>query len=356
MIIDLYANDGSPLGISPPTIYGRGVGGAELSMMTWAETMASRGHQVRVYNNPDHVGDYDGVEYLPQSVFNPGESRDVFITYRSPNPYTKSAKADLKIHWSTDQWTMGNFGTDIVPHVDAVVCISPYHQAYYTEKYTDANTIHKVGYIDLGVKLSDYEIDVEKVRNRCIFCSVPDRGLDVVRTIWPRIIEAIPDATLVITSDYTLWGAGPTNHRHRLNFLNVEGVSFVGAIPRKDLIAQQMEAEILLYPCTYEELFCISAAECQVAGAIPVTTSIGALSTTNEFGIQINGSPSDQGWIDNYTAQVIALMQSQDDQAAIRDEMTIAAKNRFRWDRICTEWESLFETGEFQYQALEMAA
>ena len=61
--IDLYCNDGSPLGVTPPDIYGRGVGGAELSMMSWAETMARRGHQVRIYNNPLALGVHDGVEY-----------------------------------------------------------------------------------------------------------------------------------------------------------------------------------------------------------------------------------------------------------------------------------------------------
>ena len=35
--IDLLCNDGSPIGVTPLNIYGRGVGGAELSMMTLME-------------------------------------------------------------------------------------------------------------------------------------------------------------------------------------------------------------------------------------------------------------------------------------------------------------------------------
>jgi len=353
MIIDIYANDGSPLDISPPTIYGRGVGGAELSMMTWAETMVKRGHQVRVYNNPDNIGDYDGVEYLPQHVFNPGESRDVFIIYRSPNPHVASAKAGIKIHWSTDPYTIGNFGTDIVPHVDAAVCISPYHLAHYRAQYTGPDTQDKVGYIDLGVRMQDYDIEVERIENHCIFCSIPDRGLPLVRTMWPQIKKAVPDATLTITSDYTLWGVGPQNHQHRMNFLHVEGVEFVGAIPRKELAKKQLEAQILLYPCIFEEMFCISAAECQVAGAIPVTPPVAALETTNEFGVLVPGHPNDPGWLNHYAELIIKMMVDQEGQAAIRDEMMPAAANRFRWDRICAEWENLFETGEFQYQPLE---
>src|SRR5207244_6817836 len=42
----------------------------------------------------------------------------------------------------------------------------------------------------------------------------------------------------------------------------------------------QLEAELMLYPCIFEEMFCISALECMAAGAVPVTTSTGALPTT----------------------------------------------------------------------------
>jgi hypothetical protein len=129
--IDLYCNDGSPIGLIPADIYGRGVGGAELAMMSWAETMAGRGHQVRIYNSPSQPGDHDGVEYLPQDSFAPQENRDAFILFRSPSPHLRATKANIKIHWSCDQFTVGHFGRDIFPWVDKVICISPYHVDYH---------------------------------------------------------------------------------------------------------------------------------------------------------------------------------------------------------------------------------
>lgn len=235
MRIDLYCNDGSPLGIIPPDIYTRGVGGAELSMMTWAETMARRGHIVRVFNNPPMTGVFDGVEYYPQSAFTPSENRDVFIVYRSPNQHVKTAKAEVKIHWSTDQYTIGDFGRDIFPFVDKVVCISPYHVEYHRNRYNVEES--KVGYFDLGVRIQDYEgLEVDKIPGRCIWCSVPDRGLDLMQILWPRIKEQVPDASLVITSDYTLWGSSnPGNHQYRLNFITLPDVIFLGKIGREQL-------------------------------------------------------------------------------------------------------------------------
>lgn len=336
--IDLFCADGSPMGLVPPDIFGKGVGGAELAMMTWAETMARRGHQVRIYNDPVMAGVYDGVEYLPLGSFDFRESRDTFIVYRAPNRYTRMVRAAVKLFWSTDQYTSGDFARDIFPFVDRTVCISPYHVAYHKERYNAEN----IGYFDLGVRVEEYDQPVEKVPGRCIFCSVPERGLEVLRLMWPKIKERVPHASLVITSDYTLWGAlQPLNHEHRLKWLGTPDVEFMGKIPRKQLVIEQLKAEVMPYPATYQELFCISAAECQVAGAIPVTTNLGALPTTNQWGIVLPGNVLDGAWqrlfIDTVCAQFgrgAALSQ-------------VEAALRFDWNTICSQWEHLIETGEF---------
>jgi len=342
LTIDLYANDGSPLGITPPFIYGRGVGGAELSMMTWAETMAKRGHHVRIYNNPDRAGEYDGVEYLPQEAFEPKTYRDVFIAYRSPplNQDIVSIKSGLKIHWSTDQFTAGNYASDLVPHVDKIICISPYHMRDYQSRYNPPEG--KLTYIDLGVRLQDYPLEIDKIENRFIFCSVPERGLEIVRYIWPHIKEALPDATLVITADHRLWGShSPNNQKYRLDLLSLDGIVFLGAIPRHELVKHQAQAQIHLYPCIYPELFAISVAECQSVGAYPITPDIGALETTNQWGTILEGDAIDPAWQIRYIDIVIAMILDQDKLKELQLVSIKAARTRFAWERICDEWENI---------------
>jgi glycosyltransferase involved in cell wall biosynthesis len=341
--IDVYCNDGSPLGVIPEDIEGRGVGGAELAMLTWAETMAGRGHRVRIYNDPRVAGIQRGVEFLPQRTFAPGDARDVFIVYRSPNPFVRIAKAAIRVHWSLDQHTIGNYARDIFPWVDRVVCISPFHMDYHRRTYGIADG--KIGYLDLGVRLADYDQDIERIAGRCIFCSVPDRGLDILRVLWPMIKEKAPHASLVITSDYRLWGApAPLNHQYRLAWLHLPDVAFLGKVERSRLVQEQLAAEVMSYPCTYEELFCISAAECQVAGAIPVTSDYGALPTTNAWGTALPGNVLDGGWQRGFVEAVAAAM---DMQPIERARAQTAARQRFDWNRIAGQWEHLFETGEF---------
>lgn len=363
LTIDLYANDGSPMNITPPDIFGRGVGGAELAMMTWAETMAKRGHRVRVYNNPNRQGNYNGVAYLPQSDFSWREERDVFIAFRSPNRFTRMCRAAVKLFWSTDQQTVGNFATDIFPYVDRIVCISPFHVDYHKTRYTDAYNAFmgnhaelvpesldtKIGYFDLGVRVEEYDQPIEKVPGRCIFCSVPERGLEVLRLMWPRIKERAPNASLVITSDYTLWGApNPLNQEHRLNWLHHQDVAFMGKIPRRELVEEQLRAEVQTYGSTYEELFCISTAECQVAGAYPVTSDLGALPTTNKWGSVIRGNLLDGGWQERFIEAVTCRLA-----VGYRyGDMQRESRARFDWNTICAQWEHLIATGEYATKEL----
>lgn len=349
LTIDLYCDNGSPMGLIPPDIYGRGVGGAELAMMSWAETMAGHGHKMRVYNNPKQAGDYNGVEYLPQSAFVFSADRDVFIAYRSPNPYTRNARAAVKLFWSTDQYTTGDFATDVFPYVDRTVCISPFHVDYHISRYGVDPAL--IGYFDLGVRVEEYQQEIEKIPGRCIYCSVPNRGLEILRMMWPKIKARVPNASLVITSDYTLWGApGPLNHEHRLNWLGVDGVEFMGAIPRKQLVEEQLKAEVMPFCCTYEELFCISAAECQVAGAYPITTSLGALPTTNQWGALMPNNVLDNSWQGSYIETVSSLLDGSLEVMSIPkmiSDMRREAQERFDWQTICNQWEHLIASGEY---------
>lgn len=345
MAIDLYCNDGSPLGIIPADIYDRGVGGAELALMSWAEAMSARGHHVRIYNDPRHPVRGKSPEYMNRSDFRPADPRDVFVAFRSPNPFIIRAVAKrCKVHWSTDQHTIGNFATDIFPYVDLIVCISPFHVNYH--KVTYKAPADRIGYIDLGVRLGDYDLDgVEKIPGRCIYCSVPDRGLDPLRAAWQHIKTARPDASLVITSDYRLWGARqPMNHKWRLAWLNEPNVTFLGKIPRADLVREQLQAQVHSYPCYYEELFCISVAECTVAGAVPITSDIGSLATTNAWGTVIPGSPINVAWRRDFIAEVLQAMEMPDKD---RQKMVAGAKARFDWARIAERWERLLTSGRW---------
>jgi glycosyltransferase involved in cell wall biosynthesis len=195
--------------------------------------------------------------------------------------------------------------------------------------------------IDLPVRVQDYEGKVEKISKRCIYTSIPDRGVMQLHAAWALIARDVPDASLVITSDWRLWDAEIDKsviHPYQLAYARQPNVSYMGAIKRDKLIGIQLEADVHLYPAIYEELFAISVAESQVAGAVPITSQTGAIKTTNSFGIQIQGSPYEPAFIETFVKAAIDTLNDPY-LRDIQEDMKTRAKERFSLDRILTEWE-----------------
>jgi glycosyltransferase involved in cell wall biosynthesis len=339
MKIDFIVNDGSPQFVTEKTIWGDmlqpGVGGAELALLTMCAGLQQRGHDVTLYNDPREPG---ASSFLQRGVreFKPKDKRDALVIFRSPNMRSINANG-YKIWWSCDQRTIGDF-QGFSKTVNKIVTISQYHSDYFSQMYGINDTV----ITDLPVRDADYkdlmENPPERVPNRFIFSSVPDRGLTNLWRMWPRVKQLIPDATLVVTSDYRLWGGSANNEGHRLRWSARDGIYFLGAVNRKRLLEEQMKAEYCLYPGSYPELFCIAVAELQYAGVNCITSNIGALATTN-MGTVV---PVDASNAHNDKLFIDALMAVHDDpnRSLKRGALQQYAAQRFCLDTILDYWEA----------------
>jgi len=333
MRIEILTTDGSPLGVSSKSIWGDqwhiGVGGAELALLTMCETWHQLGHEVILYNDPKEPN-ASPFEQRRKSEFETDTDRDILIVFRTPNVNAIPAKG-LKVWWSCDQGTKGKYG-EYAQFMDKIVVISPFHQQYFKDTFHIENTI----VIDLSVRLDDYNHShIEKIPGRMIFTSVPDRGLMGMRSIWKTIHSAVPETSLVITSDYRLWGVPfPGDGPHRSGWASFigGGVFYLGAVTRARLIDEQLKAQLFVYPCIYDELFCIACAEAQVAGALPITTGQGALRTTNMGHILTEKSiPETLLW----------LLNNPDILKAEQDKVQKLSIKRFNPLSIASQWDKL---------------
>ena len=103
------------------------------------------------------------------------------------------------------------------------------------------------------------------------------------------------------------------------------------------------KADLLVYPHkeVNAELFCVSVAEAQYAGAYPVTSDYGALPTTN-MGTVIDGDPEEFGWRKHCVDSVVELLS---DRKGLLDKQNRLVKNaydRFHPDVIMNKWDELF--------------
>lgn len=344
MKIDVLCNDGSPLQVTEKTIYGEdgrmGVGGAELALLTLCRAWQFYGNDVTLYNDPKEGG-VSSFEQKTIAEFRPDDDRDVLIIFRSPNHLSYNAKG-LKVWFSCDQYTISDFKS-FASTVHKIVTISPRHSKYFRDMYGIENAVH----IDLPVRTWEYKEPVQKIPNRCIFTSMPERGLMNLHAIWPLIVRDVPDASLLITSDRRLWNDwadGSDTRTHRLAFGHHPNIIYRGAVKRNELIQIQMEADLHVYPCVYDELFCIAVAESQVAGAYPITSDYGSLSTTN-MGRVIHGNPNDPTWVDAFVKNVVETLTDgglKKKQEWIRE----VAMKRFSIENILSQWDSkIFNKG-----------
>ncbi len=331
----LCEGQGSSIGVVPSDIYGQngrvGVGGSEYALLTVCEGLAKRGDDVVLYNNPRLPS--ETFEQRNINSFDKLEDRDVLIVFREPSSKVVQANG-LKVFWSCDQWTTGDFG-HFSGYVDKILTISPYHTKFMHKRYGI-----EAFDIDLPVRLEDYANNAEKVSNRIIFTSVPDRGLDATAMIFSSIKKRVPSASLVITSDYRLWGSSsPGNSQHMQRFLSASDVQFIGAVPRSRLIQEQLAAQIHLYPFTgqTEELFCVSIAESQVAGVLPVASSDGALETTN-MGVAIMDSVKDKRNYGLFVDKTVEYL-SNPELPRVQKELSEKARERFGIERILKLWD-----------------
>jgi glycosyltransferase involved in cell wall biosynthesis len=334
MRYDFLANDGSPLGIVYDDIYGQdgrvGVGGAELALLTLCEQLGKEGHSVRLYNDPRHVASNKYFEQFPLSAFSAQEDRDVLIIFRSPNDRSLAAECK-KVWWSCDPQTMGDFRV-FSKTVDKIVCISEFHKQKFESRYGITNA----QVIDLPIRISDYDNLLPKIPYKVLFSSVPDRGLQTMEGIWPLIKDNVPDAELTITSDYRLWGHGAQNEAHRLRYSRLKGIRFLGAVPRHNLIEEQLSASVLAYPCSFEELFCIAVAEAEVAGCAAITSDMGALQTTNMYQ-RIPGVLDSPLWKRAFAEAVINELLNPN--LELREDVRLRARQRFDPENITRIWK-----------------
>jgi len=339
--IDILCRDGSPLGVTEATLHGKdgrlGVGGAELALLTMCGAWQYYGNDVTLYNDPREFGK-SSFRQRNISEFDPREDRDILVVFRSPNPLASVSKGK-KIWWSCDSYTIDDYGA-FRSQVDKVVCISPHHAKYFKEIYGIDDAVS----IDLPVRTWEYEQSrLSKIPKRCVFTSIPDRGLMQLHRVWPKICSEVPEASLVITSDWRLWTDQATENltqEYRLAFAPLPNVTYRGAIRRQELVEIQLGADLHLYPSVFEEQFCISIAESQVAGAFPVSNDMGALSTTN-MGRVIHGNANDPDWQDVFVQNVIELLT--DPKLSHKQEwVREVARKRFSVEKILGKWEEVF--------------
>lgn len=331
----------------PPDYETPGLGGSEASLVLLTRTLASRGHSVEVFNCCYKPGVYDGVRWRMLWEREDAGKADVAVAVRFEESLCPdSARANTHLFWMLDNIAGGAdlFAERFGDHGGRVVTASE----AMTRRLGDGAAARLSTRIPLPIEVDRYE-HADRPRDPiCLFTSMPNRGLDVALKIWPAIRRAVPAAQLLVTSGWQLWGepAGEAQgrmHRTLGGMPAPAGVSILGVLPRRDLIAVQQRGWLTLYPCRFHEMFCISAAESAAAGAPMVTSALEALTERVQHrstGLLIPGDIDEQETQHQFAEATIGLLRDQQtrDRFATAGVRQVAACEPHR---VAQQWESL---------------
>jgi len=153
-------------------------------------------------------------------------------------------------------------------YINGCICLTEWHHNLFLEKYSIFK--NKITIINNGIDLDSFTsvTNKNKIKNRFIYTSRPDRGLNNLLNLWPQIIEKIPDATLTISS----YGLFPSNPDEKLlkNIIdaNPNSIRYLGKLNTEKLYEEMNIAEFWLYPTHWPETSCITALEMLMSSVI----------------------------------------------------------------------------------------
>lgn len=334
----------------------RGVGGAETCIIHLAREFYKQGHNVRIYSDCLRPARYNGVWYIHYKEFENDvrslmHGVDLLIVSRQhkfvlANPNFKPKQKILWAHDMAEDPIWDEFNVT-APLYDKVVMLSEFHKKELLLRFPNIESKTDFVVIGNGVDPNLYKDKLPKVKGRCIYSSTPFRGLDVLLEMWPKIRKRVPHAELYIFSSIKVYGEqyddSPWDHLFTAA-KQMEGVVYHGGIPQHRLAQEQMKSELLLYPNTFKETYCITAAECQTAGTPVITTKLGALPETVKrgCGVLIGTDPHMIVYQQRFINVVVELLTDDKKLDSMRQE---CLKHDFSWTKRAKQWLNLFSFG-----------
>ena len=177
--------------------------------------------------------------------------------------------------------------------INGCICLTEWHKKLYTELYKTLNS--KIHIINNGIDTSLFMINknIEKVKNRFIYSSRPERGLKRLLELWPQISEKLENAELYICSYVNFPRTDSDNYDNDMKVKKMmeqyDNVKYLGNLLKKDLYELIFTCEYWFYPTNFSETSCITAMEMLMSQVICIYYTIaGLVNTIGDYGIKVN--------------------------------------------------------------------
>lgn len=327
-----------------------GLGGSEEAVVYLSKELVKMGWCVDVYCNCSEPGQYEGVNYFNFWTFSKDRNYDIFIAWRNSEYIDIANEHSNKYLWLHDVQKAEYYTPERINKIDKIMVLSKWHRDNLPEIPDEKFFITRNGIVQ-----SDFSMAGRISRDplKCVYASSPDRGLDILLEIWPKIKEKVKDATLHIfygfSQTYDKLHSGRARmiayKEHILSEVKkLDGVIYHGKVGHSELHDHFMSAGLWLYPTHFTEISCITAMKAQAAGMIPVTMTVAALDETVQHGYKISFPIADTRSRKAFENITVDLLKDMKKQEKIRVPMMEWAKEYYSWTNVAKQWDELFRS------------
>lgn len=293
------------------------------------------------------------IEYLNSSYFENFQKSneiEIIILLRYIFPLIDFELNAKKIFlWCQDIYAMHyyqnlalpNYGKELLKNmihkIDGIITLTNWHKNYL-EKFYEINQ-NKVFVIGNAIDDKMFEDNFNKQKNKFIWTSHGYRGINKLIEYFHEIRNNISDAELYIYRDETAFD--PEIFKE---FFKYDYIHYGGKLNNNEIIKEFENSEFWFYPTDFEETYCISALEAQMAKCVCVCSDLAGLSeTVGERGVLIKEPIWSKEYKEKAINEITKISNDTDIKKQYQESGYEWAKNQ-TWKNRAEEWYKLFRT------------
>ena len=312
---------------SGSSINKNGVGGSETYIIEMARYIQKRGlFQVVVFCNCEISEIFENVIYKPINEMYTFLSQNyvhtcVISRFSEYIPLTYKSYIE-NVYFVCHDLTPSGIVIPLHNKLKNIFCMTEWHVKYLINQYPILKHLIEPFYngVDIEKFNNTGEYSIQKIKNKFIYTSFPNRGLLELLKMWPTIYQKYPSASLHIYSDINgSWvnSVEPQKMKEIRDLLssiisydkNGMNVHYHGWVSKDVLAESWKSADIWFYPCTFMETFCISALEAAITKTFAVTNGLAALeNTVGNRGLCVEGNASSAEWQESILEKLFEYM------------------------------------------------
>lgn len=353
----------------------RGTGGSEEAALYLSRSLSRWGYDVTVYSPlpptdmPMRVA--DGTVWRHLSALDSATPFDHFIFHRAPAMAQVCPWGSKNLwSWHHDHFYADEYWSTRIVAASRHLYVSRW-QRKALESLVKRPTAGRVIYN--GVPPEQFDKAAARLVGRggvaiarnpksVAYASMPTRGLDRLFDLWPDVLRAVPDATLVIyygTHTVAQLWRGPHYNtaavfqemERKLQDLTKKGAVVVRGRVGQDILTEEfLQLGALAYPTAFAEVYMIAGVRAAAAGMKVVTTDSACLpETMPDTTYMVPESAVEDHWLaggrERFTARLIQAI-NEPEGAYDREGVAKRVREMCSWDKVAARVAAAFEAAE----------